>query len=133
MKVVLDTNVFISGIFWTGDCNKLINCWGKEKFKLIISLEIISELIKILKDFKIQLPEGIIKEWIDLIIRNSIIVKPEEKFEIVKDDPKDNIFIEAAFAEKSDFIISQDKHLLKLKEFRGIKIITPDAFLKIIE
>ena len=132
MKVVLDTNVFISGIFWPGDFNKVINFWKDGKFKLITSLEMISELIKVLKDFKIQLPEDMIKEWIDLIVKNSIIVEAEEKFKVVE-DIKDNIFIEAAFAGKADYIVSQDNHLLKLSEFRGIKIVAPEEFLAIIE
>ena len=95
------------------------------------SLEAVSEIIKILKDFKIKLSDEMIKEWIDLIVTNSIIVEPKEKIEAVKDDPKDDIFIETAVAGNVDYIISQDNHLLKLKEFRGIKIITPEEFNKI--
>ena len=88
----------------------------------------ISEIIKVLKDLKIKLPDEMIVEWIDLIVRNSIIVEPREKINIVKDDPKDDIFIETAVAGNVDYIVSQDNHLLKLKEFRGIKIITPEEF-----
>ncbi|MBI2522832.1 putative toxin-antitoxin system toxin component, PIN family [Candidatus Woesearchaeota archaeon] len=94
-------------------------------------MEAVSEIIKVLKDFKIILSDDVIKEWIDLIIRNSIIVEPKERINIVKDDPKDNIFIETAVAGNVDYIISQDIHLLKLKEFKGIKIITPEEFNKI--
>ena len=72
-----------------------------------------------------------IRKWIDLIVRNSIIVEPKERINIVKDDPKDNIFIETAVAGNVDYIISQDNHLLKLKEFRGIKIITPEDLINI--
>ena len=131
MKVVLDTNVFISGIFWKGASNKVIINWKEGKFILVTSLRTISEIIKVLKDFKIKLSDYMIKEWIDLIIKNSIIVEPREKINIVKDDPKDNIFIETAVAGNVDYIVSQDNHLLKLKEFRGIKIITPEEFNKI--
>ena len=131
MKSVLDTNIFISGIFWRGASNKVIINWKEGKFMLVTSLETISEIIKVLKDFKIRLSDDMIKEWVDLIVRNSIIVEPKEKIEIVKDDPKDNIFIETAVAGNVDYIISQDNHLLKLKEFRGIKIITPEEFNKI--
>ena len=130
MKVVLDTNIFISGIFGKGASNKIILNWREGKFTLVTSLEAISEIIKVLKDFKIKLSDDMIKEWIDLIIRNSIIVEPIEKITIVKDDPKDNIFIETAVAGNVDYIISQDSHLLKLNEFRGIKIITPEEFNK---
>jgi len=98
---------------------------------LVTSLEAVSEIIKILKDFKIKLSDEMIKEWVDLIVRNSMIVEPKEKIDAVKDDPKDNIFIETAVAGNVDYIVSQDNHLLKLKEFRGIKIITPEEFNKI--
>ena len=131
MKVVLDTNIFISGIFWKGSSNKVITNWREEKFTLVTSLEAISEIIKVLKDFKIKLSDEMIKEWVDLIVRNSIIVEPKEKINIVKDDPKDNIFIETAVVGNADYIISQDNHLLKLKDFGGIKIITPEEFDKI--
>ena len=101
------------------------------KFILVTSFEAVSEIIKVLKDFKIRLSDDMIKEWIDLIIRNSVIVEPKEKIEAVKDDPKDDIFIETAVAGNVDYIISQDNHLLKLKVFLGIKIITPEEFNKI--
>ena len=133
MKVVLDTNIFISGIFWKGSSNRVINNWREGKFILVTSLEAVSEIIKILKDFKIKLSDEMIKEWVDLIVRNSIIVEPKEKIDAVEDDPKDNIFIETAVAGNADYIVSQDTHLLKLKEFRGIKIITPEEFNKICE
>lgn len=131
MKVVLDTNVFISGIFWTGSCNRIVNYWREGKFALVTSLKIISELVKVLKDFKIQLSEVMIKEWVDYIVKNSIIVEPKEKFGIVVSDPKDNMFVEVAFVGKVDYVVSQDKHLLKLREFRGIKIVSPEEFLSL--
>ena len=128
MKVVIDTNVFVSGIFWKGDSNKVLVSWKEEKFILISSLSMISEITRVLKDFKIQLPEKLINGWTDLIIRNSLLVEPVEKLYLVKDDPKDNMFLEAAIAGKADYIVSQDKHLLKLKNVRGIKIIKPEEF-----
>ena len=131
MMVVLDTNVFISGIFWKGSSNKVLTDWRNGKFTLVTSLEAVSEIIKVLKDFKIKLSDDMIKEWVDLIVRNSIIVEPKEKISIIKDDSKDNIFIETAVAGSVDYIVSQDNHLLKLREFRGIKIITPGEFLKL--
>ena len=133
MKTILDTNVFISGIFWKGASNKVILNWKEGKFTLVTSLEAVSEIIKVLKDFKIRLSDDMIRKWIDLIVRNSIIVEPKERINIVKDDQKDNIFIETAVAGNVDYIISQDNHLLKLKEFRGIKIITPEEFNKIYD
>ena len=131
MKVVLDTNVFVSGIFWEGNfCSQIIDDWKKGIFKLVSSMEIIEELVETLKSFKIQMSEEMIKEWKNLIIENSVIVKPLIKIDVVNGDPEDNKFIEAAVSSKADYIISQDKHLLKLKEYQGIKIMNPEEDLE---
>lgn len=131
MKVVLDTNVFISGIFWEGNfCSQIIDKWRKGEFELVSSKELIEELVETLNSFKIQLDEEIIIGWKNTIIRNAIIVEPSEKIEIIKEDQDDNKFLETAIAGNIDFIISQDNHLLKLKEYQGIKIIRPEEFIK---
>ena len=67
-----------------------------------------------------------------MIVKNSLLVEPQERIEIVKDDKDDNKFIEAAVEGKADYIITQDNHLLNIKEVRGIRIISPEEFLKVI-
>jgi len=67
-----------------------------------------------------------------LILEKSIIVIPDNKLEIIKDDPDDNKFLEAAVQGKAEFIISQDKHLLKIIEYERIKIVHPKDFIKMI-
>jgi uncharacterized protein len=126
MRVVLDTNVFISGIFWEGNfCSQIIDKWKNRKFELVSSREILEEFVNTLKNFKIQMPEDMIEEWKYLIIKNSIMVEPTIKLEIIKDDPEDNKFLEAGIAGNVDLIISQDKHLLNLEEYGEIKILSP--------
>ncbi|HIH31895.1 TPA: putative toxin-antitoxin system toxin component, PIN family [Candidatus Woesearchaeota archaeon] len=119
----------ISGIFWKGDPYRILLLWKENRIQLINSIEIIAEISRTLSDFKIQLSEELKKGWITLIKNNSIIVEPKEKIAIIKDDPTDNKFIEAAIEGKADFIITNDKHLLKIKQFRNVKIITPKEFL----
>ena len=134
MKIIFDTNVFVSGIFWEGNfCSQIINKWKNKKFELVSSVEIIDELIKTLKNFKIQMPDDIIEEFRNLIIENSIIVNPAIKLNIIKDDLDDNKFLEAGITGNVDLIISQDKHLLKLKEYQGIKILNPEEALLLIK
>ena len=122
----------ISGIFWSGDSEKILLGWGNKEYELIISTEIIREIVETLMDFKIQLPIKTLLFWISILSMKSSIVEPEERVEIVKEDKDDNKFIEAAISGKADYIISQDNHLLKIKEFRGIKILTPKEFLDIV-
>lgn len=133
MKVVIDTNVFVSGIFWEGNfCSQIIDKWKNREFKLVSSMEILEEFVKTLKNFKIQMPDDMIEEWRNLIIENSVIVEPTIKLSIVKDDLNDDKFLEAGISGKADFIISQDKHLLKLKEYDRIKIVSPEEFTLLI-
>ena len=132
MRAILDTNVFVSGIFWEGNfCSQIIDKWRNKEFELVSSIEILDELVKTLKDFKIQMPDEMIEEWRNLIIENSIIVEPTTKLDVIKEDPDDNKFLEAGVTGKANFIISQDNHLLKLKEYQGIKIVSPEEALLI--
>jgi len=129
----MDTNVFVSGIFWEGNfCSQIIDKWKNKKFELISSVKILNELVKTLKDFKIHMYDEMIEEWRNLIIENSIIVEPTIKLNVVKDDPDDDKFLEVGVTGKVDVIISQDKHLLKLKEYQGIKIVNPKEALELI-
>jgi len=79
------------------------------------------------------MPAEMVEEWKNLIIKNSIIVEPSIRLNIIKDDPDDNKFLEAGISGNADLIISQDKHLLKLKEYQKIKIISPEEALLLIK
>ena len=133
MRVVLDTNVFISGIHWTGNSEKIISMFRNKTFELVSSIPIIEEITKTLRNFRIPLSEEDISNWENMILENALLVEPEEKIDIIKEDFSDNKFIEAAVAGKTDYIVTQDNHLLKIKEFRGIKILTPEEFLSRLE
>lgn len=132
MRVVLDTNIFISGIHWTGDSEKILYSWFDNKFDIICSTEIIEEIIKTLTNFKIQIPINDILLWITILIGKSILVEPTEKLFIVKDDPDDNKFIEAAIAGDVKYIVTQDNHLLSIESYNDVMILKPKEFLNII-
>jgi len=133
LKIVLDTNILISGIHWKGDSNKILRKWFNEELEVISSLPIIEELVRILMNFKISMSPEDITLWEDLILQRSTIVIPDRTLDVVKEDPDDNKFLEAALKGKADFIISQDKHLLNIKEYEEIKIMHPKDFIKLIE
>ncbi len=137
MKVTLDTNVLISATFWSGDSYKIMKLIYDKKIKLVLSDEILKEYFDVIKrDEIVEKVENkglIIAEIIDSIIQVCEMVKPIEKVDILKDDPDDNKILECAIAGNSDYIVSQDKDLLELKEFRGIKIVNPKEILNILE
>ena len=80
------------------------------------------------RDFSLEKQE--IDDIINSVAYFTHLIKPKEKVEVVKEDPDDDRILECALACRAKFIISYNKHLLKLKTFRGIKIVTPEEFLK---
>ncbi len=129
MRVVLDTNVFVSGIHWKGSSELILRKWFLGRFELVSSVPIVDELVATLKSFKIPLPAEDILWWESLILSKSSIVSPSERIDAVKRDPDDNKFIETAQEGKADFIVSQDRHLLDIVAYKNIKIISPKEFL----
>lgn len=136
MRVVLDTNVWLSAIFWKGEANKIIETIISKKIDIIITENILSEIIEVLnKEEKFRIfienKKQKIEDLIRTILSFSILIKTKSKFELIKEHPKDNIILEAAFDGKVDYIVSYDKHVSNMIEFRGIKILKPDEFIKI--
>jgi len=136
MKLVLDTNVWLSGIFWEGEASKIIEKAEKKNIQILISENILSEIVDVLnKESKFQKYILNLKLSIEEILRAvlsiSNLIETKAKLDIIKADPKDNIILEAALDGKVDYIVSYDSHLLNMIEFRGIKIISPGEFLKI--
>jgi len=123
-KVVLDTNVFVS-ILKKGRLRRILNLWLDEKFDLVTSDEIIKELLKRPK-FNFSLDE--IEELGDLLFEKALVYNPQIKLNVCT-DANDNKFVECAVEGKADGIVSGDPHLLELKEYRGIKILSPAEFI----
>ncbi len=138
MKIVLDTNIWLSAIFWKGEANKLIKNILDKKIEIMITKEILSEIVEILnKEEKFQKFIENKKQKIEDLIRTvlslSTLIETKSKFELIKEHPKDNIILEAGFDGKVDFIVSYDKHILNMIEFRDIKILKPSEFLNLIK
>ena len=132
MRAVLDTNVFISGVFWAGTPGKILDAAQSDKFQLVTSLECIYELHRVLNEFKDKLGSDLADFWTIFAISKSLITLPQTRFSVIKEDPDDNKFLDAAVAGKVEYIVSGDKHLLNLGKFRNIKIIRPADFLSLL-
>lgn len=137
MRVVLDTNVWLSAIFWEGEASKIIEVCEKNKAGIIITEDILSEIIDVLnKESKFQKFIEDRKQKVEDLVRTILsianLIETESKLDLIKEHPKDNIILEAALDGKADYIISYDKHILNMIEFREIKILKPGEFLKLI-
>jgi len=128
-RVVLDTNIFISGFFWKGSPAKIIKLWQQEKIIVFLSPGILAEIILVLKRFNLKNSQ--IKKFKFLLENNSFKIIPKKKTRVCS-DPKDNKFLALSWEVKADYLITGDKkHLLPLKTFKTTNIVTPQQFLKL--
>lgn len=130
LRVVIDTNVFISGLNFIGNESKILDLFMKREIEVYISPFILRETEKILRE-RFKWNEGQIQGILGQIKKKSTQVHPKIKISVIKEKDDDNRILECALEAKVNFIISGDKkHILPLKEFRGIKIINSKDFLK---
>jgi putative PIN family toxin of toxin-antitoxin system len=130
MKVVIDTNIFVSS-FFGGNPRKIIDLWKNEKITLCLSRAIFDEYIDVLRRIGLK-DEYELEELLSLFSRgfNILFIAKTPKIHVVKNDPDDDKFIECAVALKADAVITGDREVLAIKEYIGIRILTPQQFLE---
>lgn len=137
-RAVLDTNVFVSAFVFKKEVYVLAEAWLQGKFVWVLSPAIEKEYLDVIRRPKFQQTQEEIEEIGNLLeeAKKSILmeyVEPEKRLHIISEDPKDNMFLECAVAGKADYIVSGDRHLLELKQYRGILIFSPRVFLAKLE
>lgn len=132
IKIVADTNILISALIYGGICEEVLKLVREKNLELLISPEILAEFAEVLyRKFKFS-PEKT-KEAITRIRKLSTLVIPVKKVVVIKKHDSDNRILECAVEGEVQYIVSGDEHhLLPLRKYRGIKILNPTEFLKII-
>ncbi len=129
MRVVLDTNVLISGIFFTGPPYRILQSWKRGKLSLLISEPILIEYFRVSSFLSAQYPDVNLDPILSLLVAKAKLIQATELPTPICSDPDDDKFIACAVSGKSKFMISGDKELLKVSGYRGIQILSPRAFL----
>jgi|SRR3989344_850558 len=129
MKIAVDTNFLISATQWDYSVSyKLLLKLIRNNDTIFSTKEILDEFAEVLeRDFLYSKED--IKSIVEKVLQFLTLVTPSNKIDIVKEDVDDNKIIECAVESKAEYIFSYDKHLLKLKEFQGIKIVRPEEAL----
>jgi len=135
-RVVIDTNVLISGIIQqSGFPFKVVKLWEDEVIVLITSVATIEEAERVLNYPKIRkryaLTSDDIQRTVANLLKYSVLIQDPTIPNVIEQDPDDNKILATAIAGKADYIISGDMHLLTLKNYRGIEIVTPKRFYEI--
>lgn len=132
--VVLDTNTLVSGLLWDGNEAKVIEKAERHEIRLFISQDLLKELEEVLNrekfSKKLEGREYTVERAVAKIALIATLIRPAHKVNVIKEDPDDNRVLECAVFAEADFIISGDTHLLSLKTYAGIDIITAGSFIK---
>jgi len=138
MKAVLDANLFVSAVLTSGGKPaQVLDAWRADRFELVIGEDIIEEVREVLSRPQIrerhQWSEEELGRFLGDLRELAFITSGKLDVEAITDDPDGNMYLACAIAGGADYIISGDRHLLKLGTFEGIKIVTPAQFLEILE
>ena len=129
MKIILDTNVFISGIFFTGPPSQILKAWKNSSLQIVLSQEILDEYQRVAEDLSSKFQTIDILPIIELVTIHGQFVDTQGFDISVCEDPDDDKFLECAVAGKCKTIISGDKQLLKLPGYEGITVWSPGNFV----
>ncbi len=129
-KIVLDTNIYISAFGWYGAPRTVFERIFDKEFELITSFDLLFELERVLNYPKFNLTETQKQRFLELIAEIATLLETRLGIDAIKNDPTDNRILECALEGNAGYIITGDEHLLKLKNFRGIKILSPEEFLR---
>ncbi|MDD5306873.1 MAG: putative toxin-antitoxin system toxin component, PIN family [Deltaproteobacteria bacterium] len=128
MRVVLDTNVFISGILG-GSVAAVIDGWKEGRFEVVVNDEIVREYAVVLGRPRFGLTADIVETVLGFVLRRAEFVTVTEPVRAIEADPDDDKFLAVATAARVDLIVSGDHHLLELGSWEGIPVVTPRDFL----
>ncbi len=136
MRVVLDTNVLVSGLISSkGPPGEIQRAWRRQGFELVTSAPLLHEFLEVLTYPRIRKrlywSDAELSDYLESFLAAVVLVTPTAMLEISR-DPDDNRILEAAYAANADYIVTGDADLLVLREFSGIAILAPAVFVRLV-
>ena len=137
MRIVLDTNVLVSGLLWGGPPNQLLK-WGRDNVVVLVSCEAaVAEAKRVIEYAKfsrriaaLNASSGQVIAYLMNLV--TYVPEPEAFAAIIADDPSDDLFLALASQSQARLIVSGDRHLLDLQEYEHIPIVTPGEAVEVI-
>jgi len=130
VRIVVDTNVFISGVFFSGPPYRILEAWRDGKIKLVASPEILEEYRQVGRVLASRFPGVDVEPFLALVAVAGEIVLAPALPKGVCDDPDDDKFIACALAGRCKVIVSGDKALQRASGYRKIVIVSPRRFIE---
>lgn len=131
LRVILDTNVLLSGIFFGGMPGRVLTAWQRDQLELVLSPTILAEYhdAGAVLAARYTAIETSLAGILALVTQTAMLVDAPDLPERVSADPADDKFLACAIAARVPLIISGDKHLLRVSGWGGITIVTPRQFV----
>lgn len=130
-RVVIDTNVLVSAFLKKGKSRNLV-VKLLEKHTVILSSQMLAELADVLSRDKFNVTSAQIDRFISVLVRQAIVVPVNSSLKIVLEDPDDDMVLNTALSGEAEYIVSGDKHLLKIACYKNVKILSVNEFSQII-
>ncbi|MDE1854151.1 MAG: putative toxin-antitoxin system toxin component, PIN family [Thaumarchaeota archaeon] len=133
MRIVVDTNVLVSALVGHGKPRQLL-VQLLERHEVVTSSQMLAELADVLarEKFK-QVGESHVNAFLSVLASAATVVVIKHRFDDVSDDPDDNVVLGTAYDGRATYIVSGDRHLLDLRRFRGIEIVTVREVLELLK
>ena len=130
MRVVLDTNVFVSGVFFGGLPGKVLAAWRDGRIEVVVSREIIEEYVRVGERLSARLPGVDLEPALDLVAVSATLISAPSLPEQVCHDQDDDKFLACAVAAKAGYVVSGDRDLLATSPYRSVVVVRPRAFVE---
>lgn len=131
MRVVFDTNVVASASFWRGPPFDCLASWATDRCQAAVSPELLAEYHETMESLRLDYPEHKYVRWAEALTEAANLFFPSERARGATPDPGDEKVLECALAADAEKIVTGDKkHLLPLRKFRGIEIVSPADFIR---
>ena len=130
MRVILDTNVFVSAVFFGGTPGQVLSHWRDREFGIAVSREVLEEYVRVGERLAAQAPGVDLGPVLDLIAAHAIFVIAGSLPGPVCRDPDDDKFLACALTAEARYIVSGDRDLLVLSPYRGVTVLSPHAFIE---
>lgn len=126
-RAILDTNVFLSGIFFGGVPGRIQDAWQAGHLALVLSPAILGEYHRVGAELAVRYPQAaaLLHPLLAIVAQSATMVNAPELSEPVSADPDDDKFLACAVASRTHVIVSGDKHLLRVSGWNRIEVLTP--------
>lgn len=132
IPVVLDTNVILSAILFGGKPRQIFEMALRGKIQIYLSEPLIEEISAVLHRPKFHCAPEAIQIILSELISIAKRVEPKRRISIIDDDPEDNRVLECASEANVRFLVTGDSHLLNIKKYGRVRVVTPDQFLEMM-